>query len=152
MDNLDTSRFQVKDLFLDGQGDLEGRFLDGNVLTREGPVENGHRTSQHTLDWLVCAALGIAGPLDSNWVEASDISPDDWWFHPTHTVRLNPSVLTEEVARQVLTEVFNHVIALKFTVNQDIKVHFFLPFDPFIGSGFHKGIVFCFCDFATAEG
>ena len=65
---------------------------------------------------------------------------------------MNPSVLTKEVARQVLTEVFDHVIALKFTVNEDIKVHFFLPVDPFIGPSFHKGIVFCFCDFATAEG
>ena len=132
LDNLNAGSFQVQNFVLNGQGNLQGRVLDGNIFPWEGPVEDGYRSRQHSLNRLVSPTLSIAGPFNSNRVEAGYISPDNRRFYPTHTVGLHPAVLGEEMAGQVLTEVFYHVITLKFPVNQNIKTNFFLPLDPFV--------------------
>ena len=152
LDNLNAGSFQVQNFILDGQGNLQGRVLDGNIFPWEGPVEDSYRSRQHSLNRLVSPALSIAGPFNSNRVEAGYIAPDNRRFHPTHTVGLHPTVLGEEVAGQVLTEVFYHVITLKFPVNQNIKTNFFLPLDPFVNLLSQKLVIVFLGQFSLAEG
>ena len=96
--------------------------------------------------------LRVSRPLNGDWTFTLNVAPDDWWLNATGPVGLYPTVLREEVTGQVLTEVFHHVVTLEFTVNQDVKADFFLPFDPFVDFSFDEGRVFSFCLLATTEG
>src|SRR5690606_21199887 len=70
---------------------------------------------------------------NSHVCRAVDVTIDNWRFHTTRTVRLNPSVLCEGVACQLLTEVFHHVVTLELSVYQHIDVQLFLKTDNVFG-------------------
>ena len=54
LDDLDAGGLKVKHLVADGQGELLGLLLVGDVLTRPGPVENGTGpVSMPFITWLV---------------------------------------------------------------------------------------------------
>lgn len=45
------------------------------------------------------------------------------------TIALDPSILGEDETIQLLTKVLNHVVSLRFTMDQEIKADFLLEAD-----------------------
>ena len=42
------------------------------------------------------------------------------------TIALNPSILSEDEAVQLFSKVLNHVISLRFTVNEEVEINLLL--------------------------
>lgn len=77
LNGTDASLLEVDNLITEGKSQLLGLQLPGNVGTREGPVEDGDRSSKHTLHGLGGEALSIATPLDGHGVGTADVGDDD---------------------------------------------------------------------------
>jgi hypothetical protein len=67
--------------------------------------------------------------LDGDRVGTADVRNDDRWADIARTVALHPSILGEAEALEVFTEVLNHVITLRFTVDEEIKANILLEFN-----------------------
>ena len=62
-------------------------------------------------------------------LRAGDIPPDDRRLHAARAVGLHPGLLREKETVQALPEVFDHVVALVFAMNQHIQPDLFLQGD-----------------------
>ena len=71
------------------------------------------------------------GPFNRNRSAAAHVTPNDRRLHATGTVALHPGVLREHKAVNLGTEIFHHVIAFKFTVDNHVEANFFLQLDAF---------------------
>src|SRR5260370_1163919 len=54
LDHAESSAFQVSYLLAERQCNLAARRLMRLIVAHEGPIEHGYRTSQHSLDRVVC--------------------------------------------------------------------------------------------------
>ena len=57
-----TVSFKVEHLLAYGKSDLQGALPERYILSREGPVEYGDRSCEHTLHGLVGQALSVYRP------------------------------------------------------------------------------------------
>ena len=120
LDDTNTCRFQVKHFFTDGQTDLVHHFFRRNIFTREGPIQDGHRTCQHAFYLLLCQAASIRIIICSNRLFPLDVTEHDWRFYATCAVGLYPRIGCKHIAFQVFSKKFHHVIALELAVHQYI--------------------------------
>ncbi|KAH9943489.1 golgi-body localization protein domain-containing protein [Epithele typhae] len=77
LNGLDASLLQVDDLVAEGEGELLALELTGDIRTREGPVEDSHRTGKHTLHRAAREALSVAAPAHSHRLGAADVGDDN---------------------------------------------------------------------------
>lgn len=129
LDDIDTGLLEVDDFITEGKSELLS--LDGlvDVVTRERPTQAGDGTSQHTLHGLVGNVNGVLGLLDGHGGRARDVTDNDGRTDAARTVRLDPGVGGESIAIKALTEVLNHVVTLRLTVNVDIETELLLDLD-----------------------
>ena len=144
------SFFQIQNLFADRQTDLESHLPQRNVLTRERPIQDRHRTSEHPFDRFVGKTLRIFRIEHGDRVFASDITEDDRRLDASCSVGLYPGFFGKYVSSQVFAEEFNHVVALGFAVDQHIQPQFLLQIDAFFDEAFDVFIVFGSADVAFA--
>ena len=121
LDDPDAGFLEVKDLVPNRQGQLLGLLLMGDVLTGPRPVENGDRAGEHALHRLGGARLGIGAPCHGDRLGTAHIAPDDRRLDAAGAVGLHPGVLREQETVEVLTEVFDHVVALKLPMHQHVE-------------------------------
>ena len=143
---LDTSFFQIHHLVTEGEGELLGLELTRNIGTGEGPVEDGDWTGQHSLHWFLRDTLSIAAPLDGDRVGTADIRDNDGWPDISRAVALNPTVLGKGKSIELFAKVLNHVIPLRFTVDEEIETDSLLKGDDVGNLLFDKILVLFFGD------
>ena len=79
--------------------------------------------------------------MRSHRFRSSDITEYQRRLHPPHSVGLNPAVLREYETGKFFTEIFNHIIALKLAMHQNVKADALLKLDALINLLSNKGIV-----------
>ncbi|MPN18668.1 hypothetical protein SDC9_166031 [bioreactor metagenome] len=144
LDDFDARFLQIENLFADRQTDLESHLPQRNVLTRERPIQDCHRTSEHPFDRFVGKTLRIFRIEHGDRVFASDVPENDRRLDASCSVGLYPSFFGKHVSSQVFAEEFNHVVALGFAVDQHIQPQFLLQIDAFFDEAFDVFIVFGF--------
>ena len=77
LDGVDAGLLEIDDLVAESKSELLGLELTGDIRARERPVEDGNRSSQHTLHWALRDALGVATPLDGDRTRTADVRNDD---------------------------------------------------------------------------
>ena len=142
---------QVANLITDGEGYLLAGERTGLVISYKRPFEDGYRTGEHSLHRQLGARLCEGAPIHGHRLLALHVAIDYWWFHAAGTVALNPSVLGEGKACQLLAEILHHVVALKLAVHQHIQSNLLLPFYAFSGFFLQQLIVFGSRNFALPE-
>ena len=65
--------------------------------------------------------MSVFDPLYGHGPGTAKVAKNDRRFHASGTVALNPAVLGEHVTIQLLSEVFDHVVTLRLTVDQHIQ-------------------------------
>ena len=70
---MDTRFLEVDDFVAEREGELPRLHLLRDIGTREGPVEDGDWTGQHSLHGLLREALRVAAPADSHGVGAANV-------------------------------------------------------------------------------
>ena len=151
LDDLDTGGLEIEHFVADGEGELLGLLLVGDVLARPGPVEDGHRAGEHALHHMVGLGLGVRGPFHGNRVGAGNVAPDDRGLDATGAVGLDPSVLGEQEAVEVLAEIFDHVVTLEFAVDQHVEADLLLLLDDGVNLGLDELVVGFLGDLALAQ-
>ena len=151
LDDLDTGGLEIEHFVADGEGELLGLLLVGDVLARPGPVEDGHRAGEHALHHMVGLGLGVRGPFHGNRVGAGNVAPDDRGLDATGAVGLDPSVLGEQEAVEVLAEIFDHVVTLELAVDQHVEADLLLLLDDGVNLGFDELVVGFLGDLALAQ-
>ena len=169
LDGLDAGLLEVADFVAEGEGELTGLDLLGDIRTRERPVEDGHRASQHTLHGPLGEALSIAAPPDGHRARTADIGDDDGRAdvtksrsmrleqtirekdHIPRSVALNPGVLSEDETVKLFTEVLNHVIALRLSVDEKVKPDFLLETNDFLNLLLDELLILFLSELALAK-
>ncbi len=121
LDDANARCFQIRHFITQRQRNLLRDRFAADVLTREGPAKNGHRTGQHTFYRLVSQGLGIFSPFDGDRVRTADITDHHRRFYAAGAVALHPAVLGKDEAVQMFTEVLHHVVTLRLPVNQHVQ-------------------------------
>ena len=116
------------------------------VVAHEGPVEDGDRAGEHRFHRALGQALCVFAPFDGHRARTGDVAEDDRRFDAARAVGLYPGEAGEDVAVKLFAEVFNHVVALGFAVNEDVDVQFFLDFHAFADVRLHIGDVLRFAN------
>ena len=75
---------------------------------------------------MVGLGLGIRGPFHGDRVGAGDIAPHDRGLDATSAIGLDPGVLGEQEAVEILAEVLDHVVTLEFAMDQHIEADLLL--------------------------
>ena len=151
LDDLDAGGLEIEHFVADGEGELLGLLLVGDVLARPGPVEDGHRAGEHALHHVVGLGLGVRRPFHGDRVGAGHITPDDRRLDATGAVGLNPSVLGEQEAVEVLAEIFDHVVTLELAVDQHVEADLLLLLDDGVDLGLDELVVGFLGDLALAQ-
>ena len=151
LNSLDTSFLQIHHFITKGEGELLGLKLTRNVGTWEGPVEDGYWAGQHSLHRFLRDALGIAAPLDGNRVGTTDIVDDDGRANISRAVALNPTVLGENKAIELLAKVLDHVVPFRFTVDKKIETDFLLDSNNVLDLLLDERLVLLFSDLALVQ-
>lgn len=151
LDDEDTVLLKVNNLVAESESELHG--LDGlvDVVTREGPSEASDGSSEHTLHGLLGDGSGVLALLDGHGSRTRDVTDNDGGTHATRSVRLDPSVGGEDVTLQALTEVLNHIVTLRLTVNVDIEAELVLDLDGVVNFLADESIVLLFSDLSLGE-
>ena len=92
------------------------------------------------------------GTVSSNRLRARYVTEDNRRFDAARTIGLHPTVAGKAEARQLLAEVFHHVIALGFAVHEHVDAQFFLFGDGEGNLFFHRRFVVCGGKFIALEG
>lgn len=151
LDDLDTSSLKVDDFVTEGKSQLLS--LDGlvDIVTRERPPETGDGTSEHTLHGLLGDGDSVLGLLDGHGGRTRDVTDNDGRTHATGSVTLDPGVGSENVTGETLTEVLDHVVTLRLTVDEDIQVELFLDLDNILDLLLDELLVLLRGDFTLGE-
>ncbi|MNN28388.1 hypothetical protein D3C81_1419540 [compost metagenome] len=126
LDDADAGRFQVGHLVADGQGDLQRRGGARLVVAHERPLQDRHRTRQHTLYRFMRQALRVHRPGHRHGGRALHVAIDDGRLDAARAVRLHPAVTREDKTVQLLAEVFDHVVAFRFAMHEHVQAQRFL--------------------------
>ena len=151
LDDLDASGFEVKHFVADGESQLLGLLLVGDVLARPGPVENGDRAGEHALHHMAGAGLSVGAPFHGDRVGAGHVAPYDRGLHAAGAVGLHPSVLGEQETVEVLAEVFDHVVTFEFAMHKHVEADLLLMLDAGVNLRLHVFVVFCLGDLTLAQ-
>ena len=151
LDDLDACGFEVEHFVADGEGQLLGLLLVGDVLAWPGPVENSDRAGEHALHHMAGTGLCVGAPFHGDRVGAGHVAPYDRRLHTTGAVGLHPSVLGEQETVEVLAEVFDHIVTLEFAVHEHVKADLLLMLDAGVDLRLHVFVVFSLGDFALAQ-
>ena len=151
LNGLNTSFLQIQHLIAESEGELFGLKLTRNIGTREGPVEYGDRAGQHSLHWFLRNTLSIATPLDGNRLGTANVGHNDGWTDISRAVTLNPGILGEDKSIEMFTEVLNHVVPLRFTVNEEIKTDPLLEGDDIFDLLLDEALVFLLGNFTLVQ-
>ena len=100
---------------------------------------------------MVSLGLGVRGPFHGNRVGAGNVAPDDRGFDATGAVGLDPGVLGEQEAVEVLAEVFDHVVTLELAVDQHVEADLLLLLDDGVDLGLDELVVGFLGDLALAQ-
>lgn len=73
LDSLDSCLLKVDNFIPKGKCELLALQITRDICTWERPVKNGDRSSKHAFHGLLCHALSVATPLDSDGVGTADI-------------------------------------------------------------------------------
>lgn len=129
LDGADATLLEIDDLVTESKRELLALDLTGDILTREGPVQDGDRAGKHTLHGLAGQALSVLRPLDSHGLGTADVGDDDGGTDVARAVALDPTILGEDEALQAFTEVLHHVVTLGLAVNEDVEANLLLESD-----------------------
>ena len=151
LNGLDTSLFQIHHFIAEGEGELLGLELTRDIGTGEGPVEDGNWAGQHSLHGFLRNALSVAAPLHGDRVGAADVGDNDGRADISRTVALDPTVLGEDKPIEVFTEVLNHVVPLRFTVDEEIKTNPLLEGYDVLDLLLDEVFVLLLCEFTLAQ-
>lgn len=151
LNSLDASLLEIDDFIAEGKSELLALELTRNIRTREGPVENGDGTSQHTLHGLVGQALSEAAPLNGHGLGTADVRDDNGGTDVTRTVALHPGVLGEDEALKLLSEVLHHVVAFGLTVHEQVEADALLEADNALNLFLDELVVLLRCDLLLVE-
>lgn len=151
LDDLDTSGLEINDLIAQSESKLLSLDRLVDIVTGERPPQTGDGTSQHALHGLLRDRDGVLGLLDGHRSGTRDVTDDDRGTHAARAVRLDPSLLSEDVTSKTLAEVLDHVVTLGLTVHEDIKIELLLNLDNFGDLGFDELLVLLSSDFALGE-
>ena len=77
LNGLDASLLKVHNLIAESKRKLLALELTGDVGTRERPVEDRDRASEHTLHGLAADALRVAAPTNGHGLGAADVGNQD---------------------------------------------------------------------------
>ena len=151
LDDLDASSLKVNNFVTESESQLLS--LDGlvDIVTRERPAETGDGTRKHTLHGLLRDRSSILGLLDGHGSGTRDVTDNDRWAHATRSVTLNPGVGSEDVAGKSLTEVLDHVVTLRLTVDENVQVKLFLDLDDLLDLLLDEGLVLLRGDLTLGE-
>lgn len=121
LDDADARGFEIRHFITQRQRNLFGDSFARDILTRERPAENSHRTGQHAFHRFVGQRLRVLRPLDGDRRRAADVADNDRRLHAAGAVALHPAVLGKDKAIKVLAEILHHVVTLGFAVHQHIE-------------------------------
>ena len=127
LNHLDSVCFQIQYFISNCQCNLRNGFLNGNIFSWEGPVQNGNRTGQHSLHDLFGQRLGIHRPIHSDCLFTEYIAPDNRWLYTSCAIGLYPCLFCKEEAAQCFAEILYHVISFVLAMHQNIQSNIFLP-------------------------
>ncbi|GFZ50689.1 LOW QUALITY PROTEIN: hypothetical protein JCM24511_08447 [Saitozyma sp. JCM 24511] len=136
LDGLDAGVGKVDDLVAEGEGELLGLDLLGDVGTGERPVEDGDRAGR---------------PADGHGGGAGDVRNDDRGADVTRAVRLNPTELGEDEAVELLAKVLDHVVTLGLAVDEEVEADLLLELARVPDLGLHGLLVLLLGDLTLAE-
>lgn len=122
LDDIDASSLKVNNLVTESEGELLSLDRLVDVVTGERPAQAGDGASKHALHGLAGLLGSVLGLLDGHRSRARDVTDDDRGTDAAGAVRLDPGVGGEDVAVQALTEVLDHVVTLRLTVDVDVQV------------------------------
>src|SRR6185437_9578015 len=148
LNDLDAGLFEGHYLVADGEGNLVRRHRTGLIVTDEGPLQDRHRPGEHPFHELFGVFLRKCGPTDRHIAGTAHIPEDDGRLYATAAIALDPAVLGEDKSFELFTEIFYHIIALEFAMNEDVETYIFLPPDDFDGGRFDGFVVLHFGEFA----
>ncbi|KAK1242143.1 hypothetical protein MKX07_000129 [Trichoderma sp. CBMAI-0711] len=151
LDDVDAGGLEVDDLVTQSQSELLG--LDGlvDVVTGERPSQAGDGSSQHTLHGLAGDGDGVLGLLDGHGGGAGDVADNDGGSDASRAVALDPGVGGEGIAVQALTEVLDHVVTLRLTVDEDVELKLLLDLDIVTDLLLNEGVVLLGGDLALGQ-
>ena len=66
-------------------------------------------------------------------------------------IALDPGILREDKAMQLLSEILYHVVSLRFSVNKEVQADFFLESNDGLDFFLNELFVLCFGDFTLAK-
>ena len=129
LDDVDAGSLEVDNLVAEGESELLS--LDGlmDVVTREGPAQAGDRASKHTLHRLLADAGGVLALLHGHGSRAGDVADNNGRPDAARTVRLHPSMGSENIAVKALAKVLHHVVTLRLAVDIDVQLELILDCD-----------------------
>ena len=108
---------KISNLVAQSQTDLIGNLGQRQIIAREGPSDDGDRTSQHALDRVIGQRLRITCPFNSHRVRTDNVAPQNRRTGATRTIRLDPTILRRSETFKLFSKVLNHIVALCFTVD-----------------------------------
>src|SRR5439155_5609909 len=118
LDDTDSRLLQVNNLVAEGECDLPAHLAAWQVVAYERPLQHGDRTGQHAFHWAPGQRLGIDRPGDRHRTRPGDVAKDDRRAHAARAIALNPAMLGEGVAGELLAEILDHVVALELAMHQ----------------------------------
>ncbi len=138
LDDADAGGFQIADLVTDRQRQLPCLNLTRYILTSERPHQHGHRAGEHALHHPVGLLLGVANPVDGHRLRAAEVAVDHRRFHAARAVTLYPAEPGKGIAIELLGEVLDHVVALRFAMHQHVQADLLLHRHRMADLGLHR--------------
>ena len=126
LNNSNSGVLKIGNLVAQSQTDLISNLGQRQVIAREGPSDDGDRTSQHALDRVIGQRLRVTCPFNSHRVRTDNVAPQNRRTSATRTIRLDPAVLRRSETFKLFSKVLNHIVTLCFTVDQNIQTKVFL--------------------------
>src|SRR5665213_4242149 len=86
LDDPGTGALQLQGLVANRERDLPAGLLTALVIAHEGPLQDGHRSGEHSLDRFGGATLRMLPPANGDRLRARDITEEDRWLDAARAV------------------------------------------------------------------
>jgi hypothetical protein len=151
LDDEDAVLLKVNDLITERESELLA--LDGlvDVDTGERPPQAGDGAGKHALHGLLGDRGSVLALLDGHGSRAGDVADDDGRADAARAVRLNPGVGGKDIALEALTEVLDHVVTLRLTVDVDVKAELVLDLDGVVDLLLDEVVILLLVDLTLGE-
>ena len=151
LDNADTGFFKIGHFITNRQSDLVGDNRSRFIVADERPLQNGNRACQHRLHRLVGQTLCKLRPFNRHRIRSGNVTVNHRRLDATGAVRLNPAIDCHRHAIKKLSEILDHIVAFRFTVNEHVQSQFFLLGDTESDFFLHRFFIFRFRKGTTLE-